>query len=260
MRGDSLHQELEACLRLLRTLDESGQDLVRFFIKQHIFHDWLTTPTSHMLLINAIAYEGESSSPMTWLSARLLRDLEGINPIITLHFFCSRSRRSVQNITDDTAGMLKVLIFQLLDFVPDPSFLDRGLMGGVEDGTDVVVLFEVLKTMLLQLPSRTYVFLVIDNISLYENRARYEDFGGVVRKLRILIVEEGRDLIIKVLLMCHGRSWARAFDVYDDETLSVPPAFEEDHQGLNELAWGRIMEQSLGELESAATSGIEADG
>lgn len=254
VRGDSILQELQDCLRLSGLLGQSDQDLIRFFIKQPQFQDWLRAPTSQILLINANVDEVEASFAMTWLSARLLGEIDKIRPILTVHFFCSQFRRSAQTITNDAAGMLKMLIFPLLNFAPDLTFLDSRMIGAIEDGTDVGVLFETFEKMLLQLPSRTFVFCVIDNISLYENGDRCDDLVRVICGLRRLIRDEGNSLIIKVLLTCHGQSRFVGRELDDTEKLSGYGASGEDCQVLNENAWYSAMGKPLAELESAARS------
>lgn len=247
---DLLDRDLWRCFSKLGTLRIPQQDLIKFLIKQPKFHKWLKAPTSQVLLINANADGLESTSPVTCLSALLLRDLRDLKSIFTLHFFCWRTMRSPQNITDDAAGMLMVFMAQLLHMVPDLSFLNGRQVEAIKEGSDIGVLFIVFEKMLLQLPSKTHVFCVIDNIAFYEVSDQSKDFERVVKRLCGLTMDKSR--VIKVLFTCHRQSQFVDHLVDDEDKLSGYGAHQEDHQGLSERDWKSYTKEPLEELEYGA--------
>lgn len=252
MRLDVLIPDLYACLDRFGTMDIPKQDLVKSLVQQHEFQRWLGGRTPGILLINARADGDDETAPMTGLSARLIRDLQSIPAIFTTHFFCSKSIRSQQPITNDAAGMLRLLMSQLIVHIHDPTFLDSQLREILYFGTDIAALLIVFEQVLRHLPTNAYLFCVIDNISEYEDRDRFDDVKLVVGRLRQWTEDNRLYPIMKVLITCHHQSRLVENHVDPKELLSGHETYQHRSRGLNEPAWRNLMKDPLEELEKNA--------
>ena len=244
------YQDLHLCLSKIKLLSFIDQDRIKWMMKSQQFQAWLRSSTSRVLLLNGNSGGNETFSPTTCLSAKLLDTLNSLEPVITLHFFCSLHTTPRNGVGDDAIAMMEFFIGQLLlcDQAWDFKFLEQNdlvLLGK----SDLNSLSKLFRGLLQQLPSMTFFFLIIDGITFYERADRRVGFLKVILEL-LNIMEDCKNVNMKLLLSCHGRSAFVKDLVDDDNTMVVPSAVDGDFQGWNEYAWGRSVGHDIQTLEN----------
>ena len=117
---------------------------------------------------------------------------------------------------------------------------------------DLDSLSKLFRGLLQQLPSMTFFFLIIDGITFYERADRRVDFLKVIFEL-LNIMEDCKNVNMKLLLSYHGRSAFVKDLVDDDDILVVPSAIDGDFQGWNEYAWERSVGHGIQTLEKVVS-------
>ena len=143
--------------------------------------------------------------------------------------------------------MMKLLIAQLLlcDLTWELKFLEQ-------KDLDLDSLCKLLRGLLQQLLSVTFFFLVIDGITFYERANRCPDFLKAMTEL-LNIMDDCKDVTMKLLLTCHGQS-AFVKDLIDnDDTLVFPSTVDGDCQGWSEYGWDRSVGDDVETLEKTVS-------
>lgn len=238
---DVPQRDLKRCLDMGMPHSLTNQDRVKWMMQSCKLREWLNFPQSRTLLINGNGDANETFSSTTFLSAKLLESLGHIKPIISHHFFCSLHTRSRDDIKDDAVGLVKSFVVQLLlrDISWDLSFLSKEDFEKIEHD-DLETVCVLLRKLTQKLPSTTFIFWMIDGINYYERSVRRRDFLKVIHEL-LRVIKECDDVVIKLLLTCHGKS-AYAKDALEkDDILTVPLFIDGSRQGWSERAFQKTL-------------------
>ena len=237
--------DLQRCLDHGRLLKLEDQDRVKWMMRSRQFHEWLNHPMSKTLLINGNSSGNETFSPTTFLSAKLLETLGNLEPIITCSYFCSLHATSNSKRNDGPIELIKTFISQLLvrDVPWDLTILTQEELNGIEDN-DLGTLCDTLSRLTQQLPTTTLLFWTIDGITFYERGQWRPDFLEAIDEL-LNIMASCTNVIIKLLLTCHGRSAFVKDYVKGGDILLVPSTVEGDCQGWNDQVWRTRMDENV---------------
>ena len=150
---------------------------------------------------------------------------------------------------EDASTLVKTLVSQLLhcEVVYDTSFLTPEDLKRIEQN-DLGTLCMLFQRLMQQIPSRTFLFLVVDAINFYERSERREDFL-VVLKVLLAVLEERRDLVLKMLLSCHGRSSFAKGLVRKENVLTAPTDVDGSRQGWSEHTFRKSLGQEISKLD-----------
>ena len=88
---------------------------------------------------------------------------------------------------------------------------------------------------------------MIDGITYYERQPKRRNFVDAIESI-MNIMEDRDDLIVKLLLTCHGRSIFVKNLVDDDDILLVSSTIDGDGQLWSNLKWDRVMGAEIEEL------------
>ncbi|KAL8791964.1 MAG: hypothetical protein Q9195_005453 [Heterodermia aff. obscurata] len=242
-------QDLQRCLSKVTTLSLKEQDRVKWVMQSRKFQEWLAGPRSRALLLNGNGDGSPTFSPCTFLAAKFLEGLRQVQPIISLFYFCSLHMSSKEDSREDATTLAKTLVSQLLhcDVIYDTSFLTPEDLENVEQN-DLSTLCVLLQRLMQQIPSRTFLFLVVDGINFYERSERRQDFLEVVKVL-LAVLEECHNSVFKVLLSCHGRSSFVKDLIGNENILTVPTFVDGTRQGWSEHTFRKSLGQEISNLD-----------
>lgn len=251
--SDTPAHDLQLCLAKGRLLNLEDQDRVKWIMRSAQFRNWLNHPTSKTLLINGNGSGSETIfPPTTFLSAKLLETVGNIKPIIASGFFCSlhaTSKGSSSRIADDPVGIIKSFIAQLVareDVDWDLTFLAKEGLDRI-GANDLGSLCMALRRLLQQLPSMTLLFWTIDGVTFYERGEWRADLLKAVSEL-LEIIAGCKQVVIKLLLTCHGRSFFVKDYVAKEDILVVPSTIDGAGHGWNDQVWASSVGKTLESL------------
>ena len=212
--------------------------------------EWLIfTPESRTLLINGDGDTNETFPPTTFLAAKLSESLGHIEPIISLHFFCSLHTTSRKDKMANATGLIKSFVCQLLhrDVPWDLSFLSPTDIAQIEHDElkPVCALFQKL---IQHLPDPTFLFWIIDGINYYERAERRRDFVNVIHEL-LGIIDDCKNVVIKLLLTCPGRSLYVKDALGKEDILNVPSTVDGGCQGWSERKFQKAIGHEIENLD-----------
>lgn len=230
---DSSDQDLQQCLDHGSLLSLVDQDRLKFMIRSSRLRAWLIGSSSRTVLINGNLPGNEVYSPMTVLTAQILEGLRVIRPVIELKFFCSMHIIERNSRRDDAVGMMKGFISQVLsmDRPWDLAFLAQSDFDGIQ-AQDFETLCKILYRLLRQLPEKAFAYCIIDGITFYERAERRQHFLKAINEL-LNIMDSCKNLVMKLLLTCHGRSQFVRRYVEDADVFLVPSDIDGEGQGWN---------------------------
>lgn len=242
--------DLQCCLAKGRLLETDDQDRAKWIMASTDLREWLNSSKSRVFLINGNGDGDETFGPTTFVCAKLLESLGDIDPMITLHFFCSLHTTNKDGFRDNAVGLIKSLLAQLVlcseDW--DFGFLGKDGLKRLEEG-DLDAYCKLFRDLIEQLPPMTLIFLMIDGITVYERSMRREGFLKVIKELTDMMAD-CRQLVVKLLLTCHGRS---AFVKLDRKNvLTLPSIVEGNSQGWSEHSWKRGVGKDVKELGNSS--------
>ena len=243
-------EDLDHCQQKSHALDLASQDRVKWIMQTQQLREWLESSTSRTILINGNMPGNEVISPTTRLCAQLLRSLQDVSLIIPLHFFCSLHTLPRHGIDDTATGLIKSFITQLLmqDLPWDLSFLKSAAIDRLGNG-DLEITIDFFYRLIQQVPKTTFCFFVIDGITYYERSDKCQDFVRVVNSL-LNIIDRSTNVIVKMLLTCHGRSAFVKDYIDEDDRLTVPHKVQGDSQGWSQFAWEQTVGRQLEDLDA----------
>ena len=211
--------------------------------------EWLTEPRSRALLLNGNGEGSPTFSPCTFLAAKFIEGLGQIQPIVCLFYFCSLHMSSREEHRENASTLAKTLVSQLLscDVSYDTSFLTQEDMGKIEQN-DLSTLCMLFQRLMDQIPSGTFIFLVVDGINFYERSERRNDFLELLKVL-LAILEECHNSVFKLLLSCHGRSSFAKDLIPNGNILTVPTFVDGTRQGWSEHTFRKSLGQEISKLD-----------
>ena len=243
-------QDLQRCLSKGTTLGLKDQDRVKWIMQSRQLQEWLTEPRSRTLLLNGNGEGSPTFSPCTFLTAKFLEGLRQVQPIICMFYFCSLHMSSREGHREDAGTLVKTLVSQLLycDLPYDTSFLTQEDLEKIEQ-SDLSTFCMLLQQLMQQIPSGTFLFLVVDGISFYERSERRQ---GLLEVLKVLlaVLEECQSSVLKLLLSCHGRSSFAKDLIPNENILTVPTFVDGTRQGWSEHTFRKSLGQEINNLDT----------
>ena len=238
-------EDLEKCRQRIMSLDLTSQDRMKWVMQAQGFQEWLNQPKSYPLLINGNMDGNEVFSPTTLVCAQLLNSLQQILSVVTLHFFCSLHQNTRDGIEANATGIVRNLVMQLLmkEQAWDLQFLEEKDLDKLDEG-DIDTLTTVLFELMLQLPVKTFVFLIIDGVTWYERSEKRQDFMQLIGDL-LSMIEHLPNAVVKLLLTCHGKSSFVKNCLPAQQILTVPPKIDGGRQGWNKRTEDLNTKQTL---------------
>ena len=128
--------------------------------------------------------------------------------------------------------MMGSLVGQLLtqmierELEVDISFLTKTNLRSIER-IELEILCVLFRELTTQLPPKTVLFCVLDELSMYETSSLGRETDAIVRRLTRLVVKS-EEVILKVLITCRGRSldFHKYFD--NQDILDLQEDIEDD--------------------------------
>lgn len=205
------------CLRLGAALEDAEMARAAAVVNDPTFKAFVTKDASSALLVNgnedlSIA---EGLSPLSLVAARLaqISEQSKTTQSLALRYFCAEHNtygRERQN-SSPAEVMMASLTGQLISHMlsrsvdVDLSFLRPGDEAALEKRNlkkMCTVFFELVK----QLPPKTILLCVLDEVFLYETGAPGQnDADAVVRRL-VRLAEASDKIVFKLLVTCRGRA------------------------------------------------------
>lgn len=115
----------------------------------------------------------------------------------------------------------------------DLSFLERGKWAVLEK-QNLTVLCTVFFELLKQLPSKTVLLCILDEVVLYETGVPKSDTDTVVRRL-VRLAEGCDEIAFKLLVTCRGRALGIGH-YFTGHTLDLDEEVEEDDSSTWQIA------------------------
>lgn len=209
--------DTETCLGLGTALAEGDKARAAALVDNPAFKDFVTeTAPSSALLVNGNQdlSSAEGISPLSLVAARLAQ-ISGQNETgqsLTLRYFCAEhSLYGMEHQTSSPAEtMMASLTGQLITHMlsrsvaVDLSILvpeNWAVLGNLSLKLMCTVFFELVK----QLPSKTILLCILDEVALYETGVPKPGTDTVVRRL-VRLVEASDEIVFKLLVTCRGRA------------------------------------------------------
>lgn len=241
---------------MVTLLSLTDQDRVEWMIRSPQLREWLIfTPKSRTLLINGNGDTNETLSPTTFLAAKLSESLGHIEPIMSQYFFCSLHTSSRKDNMADATGLIKSFVCQLLqrDVPWDLSVLSPSDLIQIEHN-ELNSICALFRKLIQQLPDPTFLFWIIDGINYYERAERRRDFVSVIHEL-LGIINDCKNVVIKLLLTCPGRSLYVKDALGKEDVLNVPPTVDGGRQGWSERKFQKALGHEIETLDGADRGG-----
>jgi len=241
------YKHLDNGVRSIESLPRSTQDRVAAIIQAPQFQNWIASPASEALFINYNSQASASESPSFYLYSKLHDSVhQGPGSSLMLSFFC-RSHIEPGDLYFGAAGMVRSLIGQLLDKVPQLPFQDL-VPRDPAKAKSVSFLCGLLEDLILRLPPDAVVFCAIDSINIHEeNNSTYEEFEEVVETLvQIRERTASAGCAFKLIIACSWNSH-RLYKLIPDQKREVMwlPVKVPHQGGLTTARWKAIMEKNL---------------
>lgn len=213
---DVVLKDTEMCLSLGAALAEADKARAAALIEKPKFKAFMTSTSSGTLLVNGNEdlSSAEGVSPLSLMAARLaqISEKNETPKSLTLRYFCAEHHPyGTEHPTLSPAQtMMASLTGQLLShmlsrsFEVDLSFLsqeDWDLLGNLS----LKVMCTVLLELQQQLPSKTILLCILDEVSSYETDVPKEGTDAVIRRL-VRRVKASDEVIFKLLVTCRGRA------------------------------------------------------
>jgi hypothetical protein len=233
--------DLESCLKIGHFLDNEQEKARAGAMVQHRkVRAWLAEDiSSRSLLVNghsdlAVA---EGPSPLSLVGAELVAISERIEPAFVVKYFCGLHAPSFDRSPESSAvGMISSLLGQLLsqmlsrELEVDVSFLKKTDFKDVE-GQRLQTLCFVFRKLVEQLPSKSLLICVLDEVSSYEISSLNDDTDAVMRRLTRL-VDTPTKTVIKMLVACRGRALNFQQYFHPDDILDLDEDPEPDDSAM----------------------------
>lgn len=214
---DVVLRDTETCLRFGAALAEPDKARAAALIANPKFKAFMTeAASSGALLVNgnedlSIA---EGVSPLSLVAARLahISEHNETNQNLTLRYFCAEHNPyGTEHRTSSPAEtMMASLTGQLVSHMlsrsieVDLSFLVPANWAALEN-LSLKVMCTIFFELVKQLPSKTVLLCILDEVALYETGVPKHGTDTVVRRL-VRLVEGSGDIVIKLLVTCRGRA------------------------------------------------------
>ncbi|EHA23968.1 hypothetical protein ASPNIDRAFT_131149, partial [Aspergillus niger ATCC 1015] len=166
-------QDLEIVLQEGSKFRSSYLGRVRWLARTDEFTEWLRSPQSSLLLVDARLDTSPAImvTPMSIFVSTLIYSLISSPDCLPLFFFASLHDEDGDRELSGPTGMMRSLITQLLfsDKLATPSlqFLGRGFLNACESN-NIKALCELFRRLILQIPPNVQVICLLDGTAAYE--------------------------------------------------------------------------------------------
>jgi len=185
----------------------------------------------------------EGHSPLSLVDAQLVKVFEGNRQAFVVKYFCSL-HKEIDSVSP--ARMMASLIGELLtqmlarETEVDVSFLKKADLRNIER-LDLDSLCNIFRDLTLQLPPKSVLLCVLDEVVLYETAQLANDMNAIIRRM-IRLVGKHTEVVCKLLVTCQGRSLNIQKYFKDIDILDLPAEIE-----MDEFAMWKV--SRLGESE-----------
>jgi hypothetical protein len=230
-------RHLETCQKSGDIMDDRGKARASAMVENDKLRIWLAEDAfSSPLLVNGRCdlEAAEAQSPLSFVDLYLIKAVEHSAQAFVIKYFCSLHREvDTPMRAPPTANMMASLVGELLaqmlarEVEIDVSFLTKTDLKNVE-GLDLDILCNIFRELILQMPPKTVVFCVLDEVVLYETAELGIDTDKIMRRLTRLVAKD-TDVVFKLLVTCRGRSLDFQKYFRDSEILDLPADIELDN-------------------------------
>lgn len=243
---DIVLTDTEVCLRLGAALDDVGKARAAALVCNPEFKDFMTkTASSSTLLVNGNedASDAEGVSPLSPVAARLaqISEQNETTESLTLRYFCAEHSpygREHQE-SSPTEKMMASLTGQLVSHMLSRSVdVDLSFLGtkdwAVLEKLDLKVMCSVFSKLVKQLPSKTILFCILDELAFYETGMPNHDMDTLIRRL-VRLVDACDEIVFKLLVTCRGRALSIG-QYFMGHTLDLDEEIEADDSSTWQIA------------------------
>ena len=197
-----------------RSLDEGPKARAAAMVRNDHFKTFISEPDSSMLLVNGRAdlSSVDGVSPLSFVAAELVKTTGEQGSAFIASFFCGRHRPAYGQTSPYSqacnliASLLGQLIAQLIDrgVEIDLSFLKKDDWQDLHE-LKLTSLCFAFRRLAKQLPRKSLLLCVVDEIALYETEGLANDTEATMSRLAKLVRAQD-DVIFKLLVTSHNRA------------------------------------------------------
>ncbi|MCJ1382835.1 hypothetical protein MMC17_005948 [Xylographa soralifera] len=252
-------------LRLGGTLSLPSQDRSVALMQSPRLQNWVTCPTSSVLLVNGHMFSSTSEtrqSPLSFVCAKLVdvllpkrgAKLANRNSILAVNWFCGQHTDYGIDPDAHPTGMMNNLISQLLtqlssrtrngfelNLTPITALRKLAHVGrpapeGAFDSSSIKELCQLFAELVFLLPEGTNLFCIIDGISYYEDEEYTEELHEAISMFMKLATQIRGGCVLKLLVTSPLRSHEAQKLFYDNEIYDMDPKLP-PNGGFTAMKW-----------------------
>jgi hypothetical protein len=185
---------------------------VRYLLRTDEFDSWITKHQSSLLLVEGyLPHITQAVTSLSVFGSTLVSSLVNSPSSVVLFFFGGLHTDEDGTSYSGPSGLIRSLITQLLlnDKLPkhELNFLTEDFIAACEE-ENIKALCELFERLVLQVPSYTQVFCVLDGLAWYEQHPWTSDLHYIADMFGHLAMQMDRTQMraLKVLIMFAGRS------------------------------------------------------
>ncbi|CAK7218201.1 hypothetical protein SBRCBS47491_003429 [Sporothrix bragantina] len=212
---DTVNDDLRLAIRQGSDFSRKAHEQAQSLFGEPRFESWMGSPKAKLLLVdgNDASAARKMMSPMSHLCAQMSSALEGAHGrdnVILLHFWCSM-HTDIDTEARGPRGMVRALLVQLMAALLSRNHRTQFNFGPVREREFIADLkhgnLEALRRafveLLIMVPRQMPIFVIIDNVAVFENDPFQDDLYTVVSMIGDFVSANRR--IIKVLMTCPYR-------------------------------------------------------
>ncbi|KAI1820005.1 hypothetical protein F4861DRAFT_534017 [Xylaria intraflava] len=237
--------DVDTCLRLAGGFDENKKAQSVALIQNARFRDFMTEKfASSSLLVNGRAdlSSTEGLSPLSFVAAKLVRISEGLGSPLespyVVKYFCNQHRPYFdQSAISPPVEMMASLVGQLLDrMIKQKVDMDYSMLTREAKRIkklNLKALCDIFRKLTYQLPPRSMLLCVIDDLARYEITPFMKETDAIIRRLARLASrhESQNRIVFKLLVTCEGRA-LEISKHFVNQTVNLDAEVEPDESAL----------------------------
>lgn len=244
------------------SLDMRSQDRIALVFQDPGFQAWFRSQNSAILAIDISAADQDATPALSYFVATLAQVLREMMVTMPMLFFC-REHTSPQDPLQGAVGILRTLNSKLIPQLENfnLAFVDQNFLEKIQNA-DIYALSSLFQGLISQDKGSVF-FIILDELSIYDTRARCDDIRDVIQFLRQIVqmlnaesAQNRRQTVLKILVTCSSMSYYSRSWFQDDEILTVPLDAHGQSQGFNELqmSWHaqQLMDSANGPPDAAS--------
>ena len=190
--------------RACQSVPPSESQIVQDVFEGARFKEWLSVYESAFIFL-------EAGSPLTTnnrfaslslMSCLAIKRLEGNEPAVVLHHFCSRHVSSKDPL-QGPHGLMRSLLCQILRLFQNQinlGFTSSRHYREQLESPNLRIMCDCFANIIRQLPAETVLFCIIDSIDCFEKREWADDCRHVIRELQHIVYDNGVGPDFKLLV------------------------------------------------------------